>query len=457
MTSSRNIKVFVSYSSLDAALAHRLATDLRRCGFDVWLDQWALTVGKEFAPEIERGVDDADALLVLLTPNSVDSKWVEIEWQRKQAIETATGKVSVIPVRGGPCELPDFLHQRSFADVSGGSYPLGFQHLVDLLEHFSDAAPTYGSGSHYVRAPERWTPLNVVTPIALEIARDLIPLFDGGDDSRAMSELLPGMRAAIQHDLGFLVPGVRVRGNETDMPGGAALIMIEEIPTVLLTVPEDVDRAEYLIEALGRAVRAKAAGFLGPDEARRIIEAGGPQAMDLAAKLIPAVLTWFEIVDVLRRLVEEGVHIGDIRRILDAIAKRSDEDDTVALGELARHALRHRITPMLADEAGAVSVFRLGDRAEELLTTSIQSTSSGSYLALKPDEIEAMLGTLRHSLAANDIDDLDDVALLTTVRARPFMRKLAELEFPGLRVVSREDLLPTATIQHLGVIELDAT
>ncbi|MDX2378538.1 MAG: FHIPEP family type III secretion protein [Acidimicrobiia bacterium] len=461
---NRNIKVFVSYSSIDASLAKRLANDLRTHGFEVWLDQWNLIVGTEFGPEIERGVDDADFLIVLLTSNSVTSDWVEREWRRKQQVENDTGRISVIPVRGEPCEIPDFLRQRSYADISGGSYPLGFQYLLDLLDHFAPAAGLSSEGDRPSRQPERWVPINLVTPIALEVARDLIALFEGDDTSRAMGELIPGMRAHIEDDLGFQVPGVRVRGNETDMPLGTALIMIDEVPITMLTVPDEVDRADYLIGALESEVRAAAAGFLGPDGARHIIQAAGPAAVELAAPLIPAVVSWFELTDVLRRLVEEDVHIGDIERILRALAERSSTDDAAALAELARHALRDRITAMLTDDRGIVTVCGLGPRAEARLTNSVQTTSSGSYLALDPAETQSILAGVRTTLGDNPDDGrardqrrVTRVALLTSVAARRYLRKLIELEFPTVRVISPEDLDPAATIRRLGTIELAPT
>ena len=45
-----------------------------------------------------------------------------------------------MPVRGEPCEIPDFLAQRSYADISGGSYPLGFKYLLEIIKYYSDGA-----------------------------------------------------------------------------------------------------------------------------------------------------------------------------------------------------------------------------------------------------------------------------------------------------------------------------
>ncbi len=68
--------VFLSYSGADAALARRLAGDLLASGTGVWLDHWKLKVGEASEQSIERGVAEADFVIVLRTANSVKSDWV---------------------------------------------------------------------------------------------------------------------------------------------------------------------------------------------------------------------------------------------------------------------------------------------------------------------------------------------------------------------------------------------
>ena len=68
------MKLFLSHSSKDKCLARRLALDLRAANIDVWLDQWEIGVGAEIAQHVERGVDEADFVVVLLTRASVVSR-----------------------------------------------------------------------------------------------------------------------------------------------------------------------------------------------------------------------------------------------------------------------------------------------------------------------------------------------------------------------------------------------
>lgn len=153
---------------------------------------------------------------------------------------------------------PDFLAQRSHADISGGSYLLGFRHLLDLLRHYGNEAPLQRPDEAFAvearrrtahlleiersllglpeAAPALQIMLPVTTPIALEIAYDLIPLFepDAKGRSRALDELVPAVRAALQAQFGFSFPGISIHGNQSDMASGSALVLIDEIPEEML-------------------------------------------------------------------------------------------------------------------------------------------------------------------------------------------------------------------------------
>jgi len=75
--------------------------------------------------------------------------------------------------------------------------------------------------------------LPVVTPIALEVAANLIPLVeDTGGGNKFLGEMVPMMRDGLFYELGVKSPAFRVRGNETDLPDGTYIIMINEIPLV---------------------------------------------------------------------------------------------------------------------------------------------------------------------------------------------------------------------------------
>jgi len=75
-------KVFISYSSKDKEFVKQLATDLRmREGIDAWLDQWEINPGDKIPEMIEAGLSKADFFILVLSPDSVNSQWIEYERQ----------------------------------------------------------------------------------------------------------------------------------------------------------------------------------------------------------------------------------------------------------------------------------------------------------------------------------------------------------------------------------------
>ncbi len=67
-------KVFFSYSRIDGAqFALRLALDLRKMQFDIWIDQEDIRAGSEWDLEIEKALETCDVLLFIETASSVKS------------------------------------------------------------------------------------------------------------------------------------------------------------------------------------------------------------------------------------------------------------------------------------------------------------------------------------------------------------------------------------------------
>jgi TIR domain len=75
--------VFISYARKDGAeLAHRLRGDLKREGFEVWLDTREIAGGTTWTKEIEEALDNADVVVALLTSGSYASEICRAEQLR---------------------------------------------------------------------------------------------------------------------------------------------------------------------------------------------------------------------------------------------------------------------------------------------------------------------------------------------------------------------------------------
>jgi hypothetical protein len=70
--------VFISYSKHNKAYARRLADHLIASGFDVWIDD-RIDYGSLWADVIQQAIDNCAALVVIMTPESRDSQWVQTE------------------------------------------------------------------------------------------------------------------------------------------------------------------------------------------------------------------------------------------------------------------------------------------------------------------------------------------------------------------------------------------
>jgi formylglycine-generating enzyme required for sulfatase activity len=73
--------VFISYSHKDSDYAHRLAEELEQKGFSVWIDD-RIDYGTQWPRVIQEHLDDCSAFVVIMTPRSYQSDWVQNELSR---------------------------------------------------------------------------------------------------------------------------------------------------------------------------------------------------------------------------------------------------------------------------------------------------------------------------------------------------------------------------------------
>jgi hypothetical protein len=73
--------IFISYSHKDTGYAHQFAKALQQDGFDVWIDS-RLDYGSQWPQEVQKQLDACAAFIVIMTPRSFASEWVQSELQR---------------------------------------------------------------------------------------------------------------------------------------------------------------------------------------------------------------------------------------------------------------------------------------------------------------------------------------------------------------------------------------
>lgn len=125
-------KVFLSHSSKDKEFVRRLADDLRELGHSPWLDEWEIRVGDCIVSKIQEGILGADYVVLVLTPESVTSGWVEREWKDAYWTEIEARRIVVLPILLRPCEAPTLLRTKKYADFIK-RYELGLAQLTQAI------------------------------------------------------------------------------------------------------------------------------------------------------------------------------------------------------------------------------------------------------------------------------------------------------------------------------------
>src|SRR5262245_53367199 len=101
--------VFLSHNHNDKAFARRLASDLTKWGVQVWLDEAEILVGDSLIGKIREGIDRMDYVAAVLSPEAVQSRWVQEELDVAMNQQISGQKVRVLPLLCRPCDLPGFL------------------------------------------------------------------------------------------------------------------------------------------------------------------------------------------------------------------------------------------------------------------------------------------------------------------------------------------------------------
>lgn len=108
MRSPLQPRIFLSYAHEDEDLARPLAEELRQGGAFVWMDRDELVAGDRLEDRIRSAIRSSDLFLVLLSPNSQQSQWLNRELQI--ALATANG-TRVVPIVFSGAKLPSDLQR----------------------------------------------------------------------------------------------------------------------------------------------------------------------------------------------------------------------------------------------------------------------------------------------------------------------------------------------------------
>lgn len=109
-------KVFLSYANIDSEAAKQLHASLRNADVSGWMDHADIASGEAVAHKIKESIREASAVVVLISPGSITSQWVQFE----VGAAWAMGKL-IVPVLIGDSDvsinLPDWLSEFQYLDA----------------------------------------------------------------------------------------------------------------------------------------------------------------------------------------------------------------------------------------------------------------------------------------------------------------------------------------------------
>ncbi|MBI2337227.1 MAG: type III secretion system export apparatus subunit SctV [Deltaproteobacteria bacterium] len=348
-------------------------------------------------------------------------------------------------------------------------------------------------------------PFVMPAPISLEVGEALIPFVDDSQDGgRFINELIPLLRHGLYYELGVNFPGIQVRGQTVDMEAESYVININEVPVakgrvyrghILVGEPLEQlslfniegietihpidgsivtwiaqehkevavqagfrmwDIAEYLILHLSYVLRKHASEFLGLQEIQNVLTELEKTHPALIKELVPKVITVLQLSEIFQRLIQEEVAIRDLKTIFSTLAQWAEvERNTLVLTEHIRSGLKRYITHKYAGHVNTLAVYLLDPGIEELVRNSIRTTEKGNYLALEPETTQEIVEAVGKEIASHPFPPgAKPPVILTTAEVRRYFRKIIELEFPQLSVLSYQELSENLRIQPIARVAL---
>jgi len=119
--------IFMSYSRREVGFVDDLTYHLEKEGFKVWLDYRTLVPGTPWKQQIDAGLDGADTVLLVVSKESMASKYVELEWRH-----FLTMNKRLILLIFEAVDLPKELEVYEWVDFRG-KFTNGLKELVSQL------------------------------------------------------------------------------------------------------------------------------------------------------------------------------------------------------------------------------------------------------------------------------------------------------------------------------------
>ena len=333
-----------------------------------------------------------------------------------------------------------------------------------------------------------WDDLQPIDLLGLELGYRLITLVDKTRQGDLLTRI-KGVRRKFAQEVGFLPPAVHVRDNLELKPNGYRVtlrgVVVGEgeafpgmylainpggISTPLIGTPTTdpafglpahwiderqkeaaqmagftvVDSETVLATHLSHLMQVHAAKLLSRTETQQLVEHVAKLAPKLIEEVVPKMVSITTFQKVLQLLLEESVHIRDIRTIIETLAEYAGSiSDPVELARRVRVALAPAIVQQIYGPTRELPVIAIEPGLERLL---VQALGNASGPALDPGVADLLMH--KAAEAAQKQEDMGlPACLLVPDQIRMAVARLVRRAAPRLQVLAHSEIPETHTIR----------
>ena len=131
-------QIFISYCHVDIQFALQLKGELERCGYIVWLDTSSIPGGDIWLEQISQGIDEAFAMISIISKNANESKWM----RREYLYADEQGK-DILPVIIDGSNCPFYMMDRQ-AVIYSGDFNRFFLSVKETMDRWASSAAQAG-------------------------------------------------------------------------------------------------------------------------------------------------------------------------------------------------------------------------------------------------------------------------------------------------------------------------
>ena len=387
--------------------------------------------------------------------------------------------------------MPHFAFLMLASLLAGMAYLVGEQKKTTEAEAVLEDKPEVSAEVEEAS----WDDVTPVDVVGLEVGYRLIPLVDKGQGGDLLKRI-KGLRKKFAQEVGFLAPTVHIRDNlelkpssyrvtlkgveiasgeshigqhlaidpgmvTGSLPGtmtsdpafGLPAVWIDnnirdEAQSMGYTV---VDAGTVIATHLNHIISLHAAELLGRQEVQQLLDHISKESPKLVEDLVPKLLSLSIIQKVLQNLLTEGVHIRDMRSIVETLSEHATQtQDANELTALVRVQLGRAIVQQLFPTGNEVAVMTLDNNLERMLMQAMQNNSA-TGAAIEPGMAETL--SRQTEAAAKQQEQLGMTpVLLVSGQLRATLSKFLRRAVPHLRVLSHEELPDSKTIRVTSLI-----